>query len=249
MQLDWTTFALEIVNFLVLAWILQRFLYRPVAAVIARRSTEIANRLNEAQTARAEAQALRTQYEGSAAKVRRDKEAARARLQEEIAIERTRLLDALHVSLEAEREKSRASERLRLSELRQEAQDDARTMAGEFLARLLSRLASAELEAKICELVIEDLGHWPEHDANAIRTAAQVAGAKATVATVYTLSQTARDALALALNHVAGRPVICDFRQDAELIAGLRITFGSWVVGANLKDELHLFAEAMRHVG
>ena len=33
MELDWTTFVLEIVNFLVLVWILQRYLYRPVLAL------------------------------------------------------------------------------------------------------------------------------------------------------------------------------------------------------------------------
>ena len=37
MQIDWTTFALEIINFLVLVWILKRFLYRPVLDTLARR--------------------------------------------------------------------------------------------------------------------------------------------------------------------------------------------------------------------
>ena len=37
MQLDWTTFILEIVNFLVLLWILKRFFFRPVREAIARR--------------------------------------------------------------------------------------------------------------------------------------------------------------------------------------------------------------------
>ena len=37
MELDWTTFILEIINFLVLVWILHRFLYQPVMNVIAQR--------------------------------------------------------------------------------------------------------------------------------------------------------------------------------------------------------------------
>ncbi len=246
MQFDWTTFALEIVNFLVLAWILQRFLYRPVTAVIARRGAEIANRLTEAQTARAEAQALKLQYEGSAADSRRDRDAARAKLQEDIVAEGTRLREGLNASLEAEREKLRASERQRLSELRRQARNDAEGMAGEFLARLLSRLACAQLETKICQIVIEDLGHLSERDAKAIRAAAQASDAKARVATVYMLGQTERHALAQALSRVAEGPVACDFLQDEELIAGLRITLGSWVVGANLKDEMRMFVEAMR---
>ena len=41
MELNWTTFALEIVNFLALLWILKRFLYRPVLATLAERRAGI----------------------------------------------------------------------------------------------------------------------------------------------------------------------------------------------------------------
>ncbi|MEO0035300.1 MAG: synthase, partial [Pseudomonadota bacterium] len=37
MSLDWSSLALQTVNFLVLVWLLQRFLYRPVLAAIDRR--------------------------------------------------------------------------------------------------------------------------------------------------------------------------------------------------------------------
>jgi len=58
LELNWTTFALEAVNFLVLVWILKRFLYKPVLGVIARRRAAIDRALEEAQTRHAEAQAL-----------------------------------------------------------------------------------------------------------------------------------------------------------------------------------------------
>ena len=41
MELDWTTFILELINFLVLIWLLNRFLYKPVMKVIAQRKTTI----------------------------------------------------------------------------------------------------------------------------------------------------------------------------------------------------------------
>ena len=37
MQIDWLTVAAQIVNFLVLVWLLQRFLYRPITDAMARR--------------------------------------------------------------------------------------------------------------------------------------------------------------------------------------------------------------------
>ena len=39
MQIDATTFALEIINFLILLWILRRFFFAPVRAAIAWRTS------------------------------------------------------------------------------------------------------------------------------------------------------------------------------------------------------------------
>ena len=41
MQLDWSTFILEILNFLILVWILKRFLYKPILTMIAERKAAI----------------------------------------------------------------------------------------------------------------------------------------------------------------------------------------------------------------
>ena len=49
MEMDWSTFILEIINFLILVWILKRFLYRPILEVIARRREGVEKTLSEAR--------------------------------------------------------------------------------------------------------------------------------------------------------------------------------------------------------
>ena len=61
MEFDWTTFILEIINFLILVWILKRFLYRPVLGVVARRRAGIEKTLADARRIEAEAGELRQQ--------------------------------------------------------------------------------------------------------------------------------------------------------------------------------------------
>ena len=53
MAIDWTTFTLEVVNFLVLVWLLKRFLYQPVLEVLGRRQAGVAHTLAEARRAEA----------------------------------------------------------------------------------------------------------------------------------------------------------------------------------------------------
>ena len=52
MELSWPTFFLEIINFLVLVWILKRFLYKPVLEAIAHRKAVIDKTLVDAKRQR-----------------------------------------------------------------------------------------------------------------------------------------------------------------------------------------------------
>lgn len=52
MSIDWITVAAQIANFLVLIWLLKRFLYRPILDGIDAREAEISHRMQEAVTAK-----------------------------------------------------------------------------------------------------------------------------------------------------------------------------------------------------
>lgn len=62
MQIDWLTVAAQIVNFLVLVWLLRRFLYGPITAAMDRREQRIAAKIDEAEQRRAEAEAAAESY-------------------------------------------------------------------------------------------------------------------------------------------------------------------------------------------
>ena len=49
MQIDWLTVSAQLINFLVLVWLLKRFLYRPVMDAMQRREQHIAARIGAAE--------------------------------------------------------------------------------------------------------------------------------------------------------------------------------------------------------
>ena len=63
MEFSLSTFVLELINFLVLVWILKRFLYRPVLDIIARRREQIDATMAEAKRIEDNAQALKQKYD------------------------------------------------------------------------------------------------------------------------------------------------------------------------------------------
>lgn len=63
MSIDWITVAAQIANFLVLVWLLKRFLYRPILDGIDAREAEIAARMDSAIAAKAKAAAVEASFE------------------------------------------------------------------------------------------------------------------------------------------------------------------------------------------
>lgn len=62
MSVDWITVLAQLFNFLLLVWLLHRFLYRPILAGIDAREAEIARRMAAADAAHAQAQAAEQHF-------------------------------------------------------------------------------------------------------------------------------------------------------------------------------------------
>jgi len=246
-ELDWSTFALEIVNFLILVWILKRFLYKPVLDAIGRRKAAIAKTLDDAEQRHAEAQALEEQYRNRLGDWEQEKARLRAAMLEEIEAERARRMGELQTALEQEREKNHAIEESRRKEWQGKAEGEAIAQGAQFAAKLLARAAGPELEAKLIELALQDLAHIPDEQLAALQSACQGAQFKATVTTAFALDAEQRSAIMQALSGATCKELDSEFVQDARLLAGLRASIGPWILRANLQDELEYFAEAARH--
>src|SRR6516164_8441207 len=63
MRIDWWTLALQTANVLVLIWLLARFLFRPVAEIVARRQDESNKLLADAAAVRRQADEARADLE------------------------------------------------------------------------------------------------------------------------------------------------------------------------------------------
>ena len=245
MELNWTTFSLEVINFLVLAWILAHFFYRPVMRVIAERQARIQASLDEADQRHREAEALKAKYEGRLSESERERETARATLRQEIEAERAKAIEELHGEIEQTREKERVIDERRGEDTRRRAEQAALLQGASFTARLLTRLANPEFEARLIELFLQDLAELPEERIAALRQGGEGEDTKhgATIESAYPLAARQRTVLTDRLGKLLGGAVDCHFAERPELIAGLRVTVGPWVLRANLHDELAAFAE------
>jgi F-type H+-transporting ATPase subunit b len=242
-ELNWTTIVLEIVNFLVLVWILKRFLYRPVLRVIEERRAGIEATLTEAKHRQDEAEKLRSQYENRLAEWQQAKQQAREAMRREIQQQREQAMQELEESLGAEREKAKVIDQRRVRELEEGRERTALALGARFAARLLEGLSGPELEGRILGLICTELAQLPDGRRSALRRAAANGGTAIRVESAHTLSAGQREQLRQALCGLLGGELSCSFVEDPALIAGLRVSVGDWSLGANLRDELEGFSD------
>jgi F-type H+-transporting ATPase subunit b len=246
-QINWSTFVLEIVNFLILVWILKRFLYKPVLEAIAQRKAAIDKTLSDAKARQAEAQALEQQYKNRLADWENEKGKLRVELAEEINARRGQLMAALESSLGQEREKARVLEERRMDDLKKRAEEEGSAKGVEFTARVLARAACPELERKLIALILEDLSLLPEEQLRAIRVACKDAACQAKVTSAFPIGEAERSTIKQRLKDAVQRDISTEFHEDSRLLAGLRINIGPWVLRGNLLDELEFFGGALRY--
>ncbi|MEC4749926.1 F0F1 ATP synthase subunit delta [Methylomicrobium sp. Wu6] len=250
MQLDWTTFILEILNFLVLVWILQRFLYRPVLDLLAARQQKIREASEQAQKQHDEAETLRLHYESRLADWHQECEHSRLQLNEQLALLKTQEMAKLKQALADEEEKLRVRNETLLAAREAELLRSAANQAYGEAARMLNRLASPELTQRIAAVLLQDLAALPENDRALLCKAAGALkeNEAATIVSAHSLDLATRAAIETALVTVSGKILPAAFSEDPELIAGLRAIVGECVLHANLADELEFFRRQANHV-
>lgn len=247
MQFDLTTFALEVLNFLVLVWLLKRFFYQPVLAVIEARRAAGAAILDKAQVAQRAADAMKAECEAQLLQADVERAAATAALEREIAAERVRRLAALESELTLERKRHAALAAQQALQKASALEREAVALAARFAARLLDRVAGPELEARLADLALADLPLLASEHLEALRAALLLPGVSVSVVSAHPLDGARRVAFSDALGRLAGRPPDIAFSEDSALKAGVSIMVGAWVLMANLRDELGFFASSFDH--
>ena len=247
MELDWTTFVLEIINFLVLVWILQRFLYRPVMNVVAQRRAAISQSLQEAQATQQQATELKAQYENRLADWQQERETARKQLGDEIETERQKLMAQLQTELAEQHRKEQVLAARRDENLLREARQQAQVLSEQFAAKLLSRVAGPAVEGRLLEMLLEDLASLAEAQRKSLAAAQRDNQAPVQVISAFPLNNAQRQGLSAAMQKTLGMAINCEFREDPALLAGVGIHIGAHYLQANLKEELRFFGDVLRH--
>jgi F-type H+-transporting ATPase subunit b len=237
MRFDGWTLALQAANFLVLVWLLQYFLYRPVQAIIAERQQQADRVLAEANAAKSTAEQLRAELEQQRTAIEREcrqaLEKAHARAKEEAAS----LLDRAR----ADAEKLLAEERQRIEQERAAIADALRLETIELgvtiACRLLAEASDASRDRAFLERALARLQDLTEPERSAL-TDRLADGAAVQVVTATPLETEGRAQFSRRLRALLGADTDIQFADDPALLAGAELHFPHTILRHSWRDSL-----------
>ncbi|HEY9069343.1 MAG TPA: hypothetical protein VIV61_03745 [Candidatus Ozemobacteraceae bacterium] len=226
MQIDWFTFAAQIVNFFVLVVILRHVLYRPILEALDARRRAVETTVREAAAAREAAENDRKALAEEREAYTRQKLELHRRLEEEIEAERSRLTEETRRELE---ELNRGWKQ-RIEQEKAEAGRMFAEMAGDELVavtrRLIRDLSDTELEEAMVRAFIRRWRETPTEERRRRAGLLRNAPDGLLVRTSSDLPESLRNELIrLFTEDAAGAtaPLSCRFETASELLGGIEV--------------------------
>lgn len=239
MQFDWWTLALQTVNFAILVWLLQRFLYKPVLRLIDARRAEVDSRYAAADQAKQAAESERQAVAAERVGIADEREAVlrkAAAQAEQVAVARRKQADGEAASLIAEARRNLAEEHgAARAELRRQALDLGIAVA----RRLLDGIPPALRAEAWLEQIEQHLAGLSAGDRAALRDGVH---GGLTVVTASELPTAARAdwqrRLRAALDGPPDTVLAVTFTVDPALIAGADLHFATAILRFSWQEAL-----------
>lgn len=221
MLIDWFTVVAQLINFLILVYLLKRFLYRPILDAMDRREEQIANRLKDADQKRDDAQRQKDEYRRKAREVEEERSLKIKAAEQEAQKRRRELLDRAKEEAEALRENWRASlareQRNFMTDLKQRASSEVVRIA----EKALSDLADAELETSLVAKFSERIASMSR--GNREKWVEAVSEGEILVKSSFDMETSLQQQIAEALKKIGDREPDLSFRRESGMSLGLEM--------------------------
>lgn len=236
MNIDWFTFAAQIVNFLILLALLKRFLYGPILKAIADRETEIDSRFAQLGEQQSAAEAARIDYDRRAQELAQTKQQLLTDAAEEVELWKTDHLDEARTEVEASRTDwfmALDRERGQLqADLQEQYQRDGLRMTESVLKTLAGQdVEQLMVDSFINRLRIDTPSDIPLED-----------GESVTMRSAFELSSSEQQRLQSALATHGFPTSDLQFRVDETLICGIELRTRNHEISWNVRDSLDWLA-------
>ena len=260
MLIDWFTVGAQAVNFLILVWLMKRFLYKPILNAIDAREKKVAAELADADAKRAEALKERDQFQQKNDEFDRQRLELMNKAQDDAKAEREKLLEEARQAAEQVRVKSIERFAIDAENLKQSISNRTKQEVFAIARKTLSDLASASLEEQVTATFIRHISEMDSSTraslvasltsgsssgSSSATSSASSSPSSPTVRSAFELSPEQRAAIEAALNQALSLHLQLNFQIAPELVSGIELVANGQSIAWNISDYLKAMEKAV----
>jgi F-type H+-transporting ATPase subunit b len=238
MLIDWFTIAAQALNFLILVWLLKRFLYKPILNAIDAREKLIAKELADADVKKAEAQKEHEEFQKKNEEFDQQRATLLAKATDEAKVERQRLLDEARKAADALSAKRQESLIQDAQNLNQAISRFTQKEVFAITRKALTDLATTSLEERMGEVFDRRLRELDEKAKSLLGDALRKNSEPALIRSTFDLPAAQRAAIQNALNETFSAEIHIRFETAPDLVSGIELTTNGQKVGWSIADYL-----------
>jgi F-type H+-transporting ATPase subunit b len=234
MLIDWFTVIAQAVNFLILVWLLKRFLYAPILGAIDAREKRINDELANANATKTEARTAREEFRQKNDEFDMQRAALINQATTDAAAERGRLLAAARTDSDRLRAKQQDMLEREYQNLHEEIARRTRVEVFAIARKTLTDLAGSSLEERMIDAFVQRLRGLDAEEKLAFKSSIS----PVLVRSAFELTQQLRAAIEGAIIEAFPDAAQVHFEIEPELISGIELTMQGRKIAWSVSDYL-----------
>lgn len=239
MLIDWFTVGAQVLNFVVLVWLMKRFLYQPVLDAIAAREKRIADQIADATAKQAQAETERKIFEDKNTAFDQQRSDLLTEAQAQANTEGLRLTDAAQTTAAALAARQRKALATQAENLQQLIASRAAHEVFAIARKTLGDLANVDLEGRMVEVFMRRLTELSVPAKDQLVTALKQSHAPARLQSCFALPADQQAAIQQAVNLAFGTNVALQFDIADDAVCGIELSTGGQSLAWNINEYLN----------
>lgn len=236
MLFDWFTLLAQLVNFLVLVWLLKRYLYKPILNAIDEREKLIARQLEEAEASKANArQEFETYQQKNAAFDQQHQERLQSAISE-VNAERQKLLEQTRREVESLRLQLQESLQAEQQNLGAEIKRRTRAEVFAITRKTLADLAAVNLEEQMSRVFVNRINALTSGEKESLISALTHSSGKLSVRSTFELPEAQQLAIQSAVKNNFSTVIQLDFETAPHLVSGIELLSDGYKISWTIED-------------
>lgn len=241
MLIDWFTVIAQALNFLILVWLMKKFLYKPILDAIEAREKKIANEIANANKKKEEAEKESEKFKRKNEEFDKERAELIIQAQNEAKAEAKRLKEDAKEDADISSAKRKESLRNEIKNLDQAISNRVQEEVLSITKKVLTDLSGISLEEHMVTVFIQKLKELStEAKQDLIRTIEMSTTKLILINTAFDLDTEKRSAIEKAVKESVPIETKLQFKTKAELISGIELSIDgqkiAWSIGEHLSS-------------